>query len=293
VKLGIGLPNTLAHAIDGSLFLSWARMADEAGFHTLGTIDKPNYDSWDPLTTLAAAAPVTEQARLASTILILPPRNEVLVAKQAAVIDQISGGRLDLGVSVGGRPDDFELLEASFDDRGRRFGGQIGRIREIWEGARRADEDHGVIGPAPVQQPGPPILIGGSSEPAMKRALDIGDGYLFGVPGPERMAEVTPWLREEAEKRGKKGYSIGGLAYVALGDDPSKALEIGVRQLVRYYGKLWREPSEICHSGPAEAIAEHVARYAEAGIDVLYLFPQIPDLAQVERLAEDVLPAYL
>jgi alkanesulfonate monooxygenase SsuD/methylene tetrahydromethanopterin reductase-like flavin-dependent oxidoreductase (luciferase family) len=292
VKLGIGLPNTLAHEIDRSLFLSWARMADEAGFHTLGTIDKPNYDSWDPLTTLAAAAPVTEQARLATTILLLPAYNETLVAKQAAVIDQLSGGRLDLGVAVGSRPDDYELLEASFDDRGRRFTSQIARIREIWEGARGSDHGHGEVGPAPVQEPGPPIWIGGSSEPAMKRALDIGDGYLFGTPGPERMAQMTPWLREEAAKRGNTDYPVAGLAYVAVGDDPAKALEQGVHQLVRYYGKLWREPSEICHAGPGEAIAEVVATYAESGIDLLYVFPQIPDLAQVERLAEDVLPAY-
>jgi alkanesulfonate monooxygenase SsuD/methylene tetrahydromethanopterin reductase-like flavin-dependent oxidoreductase (luciferase family) len=292
VKLGIGLPNTLAHEIDRSLFLSWARIADEAGFHGLATIDKPNYDSWDPLASLAAAAAVTDQARLATTILILPAYNETLVAKQAAVIDQLSGGRLDLGVAVGGRPDDFELLEATFDDRGRRLPAQIARIREIWEGARTSDHDHGAVGPAPVQEPGPPIWVGGSSEPAMKRALDIGDGYLFGTPGPERMAQMTPWLREETAKRGNTDYPIAGLAYVAVGDDPAKALEQGVHQLIRYYGKLWREPSEICHAGPGEAIAEVVATYAESGIDLLYVFPQIPDLAQVERLAEDVLPAY-
>jgi alkanesulfonate monooxygenase SsuD/methylene tetrahydromethanopterin reductase-like flavin-dependent oxidoreductase (luciferase family) len=293
VKLGIGLPNTLAHGIDGSLFLSWARLADEAGFHTLGTIDKPNYDSWDPLASLAAAAAVTNQARLATTILILPARNETLVAKQAAMIDQLSGGRLDLGVAAGGREDDFELLDASFHDRGRRFSAQIARIREIWKGARSSDHDHGAVGPAPVQDPGPPIWIGGSSEPAMKRALDVGDGYLFGTPGPERMATMTPWLREEAANRGRTGYAVAGLAYVAVGDDPAKALEQGVHHLTRYYGKLWREPSELCHSGPPEVIAEAVQAYAEAGIDLLILFPQIPDLAQVERLAEDVLPAYL
>jgi alkanesulfonate monooxygenase SsuD/methylene tetrahydromethanopterin reductase-like flavin-dependent oxidoreductase (luciferase family) len=293
VKLGIGLPNTLAHDIDSSLFLSWTRMADEAGFHTLGTIDKPNYDSWDPLITLAAAAAVTEQARLATTILILPAYNETLVAKQAAVIDQISGGRLDLGVSVGGRADDFKLLGATFEDRGRRFSKQIPRMREIWEEARTSDRDHGAVGPAPVQEPGPPIWVGGSSEPALERALDLGDGYCFGTPGPKRMADVTPRLREEAEKRGKTNFTIAGLAYVGVGDDPDKALAEAAHHVLRYYGKLWGEPADIIHHGPGAAVAEDVAKYAESGIDLLILFPQIPDLAQVERLAEDVLPAYL
>jgi alkanesulfonate monooxygenase SsuD/methylene tetrahydromethanopterin reductase-like flavin-dependent oxidoreductase (luciferase family) len=99
MKLGIGLPNTLAPEVDRRLLLDWARLADEAGFYALGTIDKPNYDSWDPLVTLAAVAGVTEQIQLATTILQLPNRNEVLVAKQAAVIDRLSGGRLILGVA--------------------------------------------------------------------------------------------------------------------------------------------------------------------------------------------------
>jgi alkanesulfonate monooxygenase SsuD/methylene tetrahydromethanopterin reductase-like flavin-dependent oxidoreductase (luciferase family) len=293
VKLGIGLPNTLAHDIDRTLFLSWARMADEAGFHTLGTIDKPNYDSWDPLTTLAAAAPVTERARLATTILQLPNRNEVLVAKQAAVIDQVSGGRLDLGVAVGGREDDYEIFEAHFRGKGRKFARQIERIREIWTNARSSDHDHGVLGPAPVQDPGPPIWVGAASEPAVKRALDLGDAFIFGTAGAARMAQMTPMLREEAAKRGKPNYTVAGLAYVGVGDDPAKALEEATHHVLRYYGRLWGEPADIIHHGPGPAIAEDVAKYVESGIDLLILFPEIPDLSQVERLAEDVLPAYL
>jgi len=110
MKLGIGLPNTMAHETGRSLMLDWARLADEAGFGVLGTIDKPNYDSWEPLATLAGVTGVTERIGLATTILQLPNRNEVMVAKQAAVIDQLSAGRLVLGLAQGGRPDDYEAL---------------------------------------------------------------------------------------------------------------------------------------------------------------------------------------
>ena len=150
MKLGIGLPNTMAHETGRSLMLDWARLADEAGFAVLGTIDKPNYDSWDPLVTLAGVAGVTERIRLATTILQLPNRNEVLVAKQAAVVDQLSAGRLVLGLAQGGREDDFEALGAEFRGRSARFERQVGRIREIWDAARRSDRDTGVLGPAPV-----------------------------------------------------------------------------------------------------------------------------------------------
>jgi alkanesulfonate monooxygenase SsuD/methylene tetrahydromethanopterin reductase-like flavin-dependent oxidoreductase (luciferase family) len=292
VKLGIGLPNTLPYETDRHLFLSWARLADEAGFHTLGTIDKPNFDSWDPLTTLAAAAAVTERSRLATTILQLPNRNETLVAKQAAVIDQVSGGRLDLGVAVGGREDDYEIFEAHFRGKGPRFARQIERIREIWKEARSSHRDHGVLGPPPVQEPGPPIWIGGSSEPAVRRAVDLGDGFVFGTAGAKRMADMTPKLRDEAAKRGKGNFTVAGLAYVGVGDDPDKALEEATHHVLRYYGRLWGEPGDLIHHGPGPAIAEDVAKYAESGIDLLILFPEIPDLGQVERLAEGVLPAY-
>ncbi len=126
MKLGIGLPNILPHETDRRLMLEWARLADEAGFYCVGTIDKPNYDSWDPLVTLAAAAAVTESVKLATTILQLPNRNEVLVAKQAAVVDRLSNGRLILGVAQGGRADDFEIFGAPFERRGPRFEGRSG-----------------------------------------------------------------------------------------------------------------------------------------------------------------------
>lgn len=292
MKLGIGLPNTMAHETDRRLMLDWARVADEAGFYALATIDKPNYDSWDPLTTLAVVAGVTERAKLATTILQLPPRNEVLVAKQAAVIDRASNGRLVLGLAQGGREDDYDVFGAPFKGRSRRFEAQIGRIREIWTEARQADRDRGVLGPAPVQEPGPAIWIGAMQPKALERALRVGDGFVFGTAGSEMMAQSTPQLREQAASLGKTDYSIAGLAYVGIGQDPKKALDEAAHHVLRYYGQLWTEPDKLIHHGPAEKIAEEIKTYEAAGLDVLIVFPEIPRLDQVEQLAEEVLPAY-
>ena len=137
MKLGIGLRTRWRSRSTGELMLDWARLADEAGLEVLGTIDKPNYDSWDPLVTLAGVAGVTERIGLATTILQLPPRNEVLVSMHAAVVDQLSAGRLTLGLSQGGREDDYELLGAQFKGRSERFERQVNRVREIWEGCPR------------------------------------------------------------------------------------------------------------------------------------------------------------
>jgi alkanesulfonate monooxygenase SsuD/methylene tetrahydromethanopterin reductase-like flavin-dependent oxidoreductase (luciferase family) len=286
MKLGIAVPNTLGSEADRRLMLDWARLADEAGFSTLGTIDKPNYDSWDGLVTLAAVAAVTEGVRLATTIYQLPNRNEVLVAKQAAVIDKLSEGRLVLGVAQGGREDDYEVFGADFHGRAQRLERQVPRIREVWAGARASDHDHGVLGPAPVQEPGPPIWIGGISEPAMARAVRLGDGFVFGTAGPAMMAELTPKLREQAAAEDKPDFTVAGLAYVGVGDDPAKALEEATHHVLRYYGQLWAPPEQLIHHGPPEAIAEAVEDYADAGLDELILFPEIPRLDQVEQLAE-------
>jgi alkanesulfonate monooxygenase SsuD/methylene tetrahydromethanopterin reductase-like flavin-dependent oxidoreductase (luciferase family) len=292
MKLGLGLPNTIAHETDRALMLNWARVADEAGFHVLGTIDKPNYDSWDPLTTLAGVAGVTERIGLATTILLLPPRNEVLVAKQAAVVDQLSGGRLTLGVAQGGREDDFELFGARFEDRSERFERQVARIREIWRTARESDRDHGVVGPAPVQEPGPPIWAGATQPKAIERAARIADGFIFGTAGSEAMTQFAPGIRKAFAAQGKPDAVVAGLAYVGVGDDPQQALDEAAHHVVRYYGQLWTEPENLIHHGPAPKIADEIAAYANA-VDVLILFPQIPRLDQVEQLAEHALPAYL
>ena len=153
------IPNAMPFGLERSFFLDWVRLADEAGFDTLGTLDRPNYDMWDPLVSLAAAAAVTERIRLATTTLPLPNRNEVLVAKQAAVIDRLSGGRLTLGVSLGSRPDDYQALGATLEYRVTRFRQQIATLRQVWAQARQSDREHGVLGPPPVQDPGPPIWL--------------------------------------------------------------------------------------------------------------------------------------
>jgi alkanesulfonate monooxygenase SsuD/methylene tetrahydromethanopterin reductase-like flavin-dependent oxidoreductase (luciferase family) len=292
MKLGIGLPNTMAQEADRRLMLEWARLADEAGFSVLATIDRPNYDSWDPLVTLAAVAGVTERARLATTILQLPPRNEVLVAKQAAVVDRVSAGRLILGVAQGGRQDDFDVFDAAFAGRSERLERQVARIREVWDEARKSDRDHGVLGPAPLQEPSPPLWVGALQPKAIQRALRIGDGFLFGTAGSAVMAEYAPQLREQAAALGKPDHTIAGLAYVGVGDDPKRALEDAAHHVVRYYEQLWTDPANLIHHGPAEKIAQEISEYEAAGLDYLIVFPEIPSLDQVEKLAEGVLPAY-
>ena len=127
-------------------------------------------------------AVATRRVRLLTASLLLPPRDEALVAKQALVIDRLSNGRLDLGVSVGGREDDFELLGRPMAGRGSRFEGQLRRILALWAEASATAASGARMGPAPVQDPHPPLWVGGYAPAAAARAIALGDGYFFGVP---------------------------------------------------------------------------------------------------------------
>jgi alkanesulfonate monooxygenase SsuD/methylene tetrahydromethanopterin reductase-like flavin-dependent oxidoreductase (luciferase family) len=269
-----------------SLMLDWARHAEELGFSTLGAIDQPGYDSWDPLIALTAAAAVTERIRLATTILQLPNRNEVLVAKQAACIDILSNGRVDLGIAAGGRESDFEVFDASYHDRGKRFNRQVARIREVWAQARKSTEEHGETGPAPVQLPGIPLWLGGVTEQTIKRAVQLGDGFIFAATGPELMAQFTPGIRAWAREAGKEQFTIAAVGYAGLGDNAQQALERATKQVLRYYGQLWKPAEEMIHHGPPAKVAEDLRKYEESGIDELILFLEIPELQQLDLLAQ-------
>ena len=125
MDVGIGLANAV-RGVDRSGIVDWARRAEDAGFASLGTIDRIAYPSYESLVSLAAAAAVTERIRLVTDILIGPVRtNSALLAKQAATIDHLSGGRLTLGLAVGGRQDDYEESEADFKGRGKAFDAQL------------------------------------------------------------------------------------------------------------------------------------------------------------------------
>src|SRR5438270_4311661 len=152
MDVGIGLPNAV-RGVDRSGIVDWARAAEQAGFSSLGTIDRLVYPNYESLIALAAAAAVTERIGLLTDILIAPLRsNAALFAKQAATIDALSNGRLTLGLAVGGRPDDYEAGGVDFNRRGKIFARQLDEMSAVWKGERG-------LGPSPASNNGRPALL--------------------------------------------------------------------------------------------------------------------------------------
>lgn len=291
MRLGVWLPTAMPHGLERAEFLEWVRFAEDAGFDTLGTVDRPNYDMWDPLASLAAAAAVTERIRLATTVMQLPVRNAVVVAKQAAVIDRVSGGRLSLGVSLGGREDDYEVLGATMEHRVTRFREQIATMRELWARAHESTPEHGNPGPAPAQRPGPRIWMGAGTEKGYRRAIELADGFIFtAAVKPPQIEPVIAQMREWVAEAGKPDFTFSAIAYVAIGGEGELAEAVANHS--RYYPQLPGPAEEGIHHGPIDAVAEVVDSYAALGLDLLVALPEVRDLRQLELLAEHVLPRY-
>src|SRR5690242_1905804 len=163
MDIGIGLPNAVPD-VDRAGIVEWARRAEAAGFSSLGTLDRTAYGNYESLIALGAAAAVTDRIRLVTDILIAPLRtNTALLAKQALTIDHIAGGgRVELGLAVGGRPDDYAIGGVDFEQRGRIFDRQLEALGGLFGG-------EGGLGPAPLgRRPG--LLVGGTADVAYRRA---------------------------------------------------------------------------------------------------------------------------
>ena len=291
MKIGIGLPTWLGNLVRGRDVLDWARRVEAAGFHAVSVHDRPFHDTWDPLATLAAVAAVTDRIRLFTGALLLPMRDEALVAKQATVIDQVSGGRLDLGVAVGARGEDFELFGRTPARRGRIFEAQLARLLELWGQAWDTRETGLAAGPASVQERHPRLWVGGYAPAAIDRAVRHGDGYIFGAPGAARMAERIPAIREAASAAGRPSFPVAGLAYVLPSADPGDAAE-SEALITRYYGSLHKPFPDLVHQGTTMQVVAAVEGYRDAGVDVLHLIPVSRDPAVIDVLARDVLPQF-
>ena len=278
MDVGIGLPNAV-RGVDRRGIVEWARRAEAAGFSSLGTIDRIAYPNYESLIALAAAAAVTERIRLVTDILIAPLRtNTALLAKQAATIDNLSEGRLVLGLAVGGREDDYEVSGADLGSRGKTFDRQLEELGALWRGERG-------VGPRPARGDRPTVLIGGSSDVAFRRAARHADGWTLGGGTPDAFAEGRETLRAAWAAEGRDGEPrTMVLFYFALGDDAEAAARASLGD---YYGFLGEYADQIV-AGAAkdeDAVKGYLSAFEQAGVDEVICFPTSTDPEQVDLLA--------
>jgi alkanesulfonate monooxygenase SsuD/methylene tetrahydromethanopterin reductase-like flavin-dependent oxidoreductase (luciferase family) len=281
VRIGIGLPNPVPET-EGKTLIQWARHAEESGFSSLATLDRIVYPSYDSLNSLAAAAAVTQRIGLMTNALLAPVRNAVLLAKEAASVDRLSGGRLTLGLAVGGRRDDF----AAVGDGGRRFEQQPETMKRVWRGEHLSDTGQASV---PLAGREIPILIGGASDKAVDRTIRYGIGYTAGGGGPDAIMPIAEKVRRAWSESGREGQPrLVALCYFALGP---MAEQGATSYLTDYYGFLGDFAQRIAEGAPTspDALKRLAARFEDVGVDELILDPTIAELDQIDRAAEAML----
>jgi alkanesulfonate monooxygenase SsuD/methylene tetrahydromethanopterin reductase-like flavin-dependent oxidoreductase (luciferase family) len=284
MDIAIGLPATIP-GTKGPLILDWAKRADSGPFSSLGILDRLVYPNYEPLITLAAAAAVTERVCLMSTVLLAPLRRAGMLAKQAATIDALSGGRLTLGLGVGAREDDFQFAPASFHDRGRRFEEQLELMKRVWSGQPVSDEV-GPVGPPPAQAGGPELLIGGYTPVSIQRVGRWGDGFISGgVRDPEQVRQLFDLAEASWRDEGREGKPrLVASLYYALGPNADRGGDY-IRDYYSYFGPGADDMARSIPSTP-EAVDNLIRDFGEVGADEVVCWPTVAELDQVDLLAE-------
>jgi len=279
MRVGVGLPNTL-EGVDRRLMLEWARRADAGPFSSLGVLDRIAYQSVDPFAALTTAAAVTTRIGLVTMVAIGPLRAPALLAKQAASLDEISGGRLTLGLAVGARAEDYGALGIDPSGRGEVLTRQLLALLDHWE--ERPHVPHAASG----AKEGPRLLVGGLSGEAFARMARYADGYVHGGGPPRAFASAAARAHAAWQDFGRPGRpALWGQGYFGLGSD---AAEEGARYLRDYYAFTGPFADKIAAANltTPQAVVDFVRGYEEAGCDELVLLPTVGRLDQLDLLAE-------
>jgi alkanesulfonate monooxygenase SsuD/methylene tetrahydromethanopterin reductase-like flavin-dependent oxidoreductase (luciferase family) len=283
MKIGIGLPVAIPGRPAREV-KRWAEDAERLGFHSLGSIDRLIYDVLDPLVSLGVAAAVTERVELFTSVLNVGWRNNpVLLAKQLATVDLISGRRLTAGLGIGAWPDDFAASGAPMTGRGKVFDDTLTELRRVWDG-----EVTSISGPTPLPGAGRPrLLIGGLIQAGYARAARFGEGWVAPMLSRELLAKGVKGVTEEwakADRPGKPQILTG--RYFCCGPD---AKDLMSEYVAHYYGsresQFYQPVRADCLDSDQRLLDELVA-LALAGVDDLVLYPASSSPDQVHLLAE-------
>lgn len=296
--IGIHIPGAATDGLaDGAAYGAFCREAEALGFDALWTEDRLFHPAQvaDSLTLLTWAAAHTERLILGTAVALLNLRQAPLLARQVSTLSHLAGGRVALGLSIGGSPEEYRALGIPFDRRAGAFREGIEVLRALLRGE---PVDHGgefhPLDSATVRPASEvPILIGGGADAAIRRAGALGDGWIMGPFGDledfERGWELAR-AGASAAGRDPDALTSARLLYVAVDDDRDRARAELTTFLHGYYGPGFDVDRQAIF-GPASEVAEHLAEQRAAGIQHLMLGVPTLDLDGLRRLARGVLPA--
>ena len=278
---------------------------EELGYESLWVWDHillgvdPHFPIIESLSLLTAVAARTTTIKLGTGILVLPMRNPVILAKQLSSIDQISNGRLVLGMASGWYKREFDAVGIDFHQRGKLMDRNLEIMNRLWT-EDMVDAEYpphnlrnSVMFPKPVQKPRPPILIGGYVDRVLKRAAVAGDGWLTYFYTPESFTKAWAKIRGFAEAAGKDPDALIGVNQLPIVVGPRAQVEGPMNEWLQTEWDFasWSESTpESAIMGTAEECAEQLQAHIDTGLDRIIFVPYRYEHEQVEAIARDVIP---
>lgn len=278
--------------------LVFGRRADEVGAHSVWMIDHIPTMNHEALVSLSAIAGATSRVRLGMSVLIGSLRPPLLLAKMIATLDNVSNGRVIMGMGVGGRKADFDAVDIPFVARGARLDELMALLRETWTGepVRHQGQfwqyETDPVGPTPIQSP-LPIFLGGSADAALRRIARSADGYVgssgAGLPGFTRRVKLIKKFAEE-EGRDPSSITIIGVVYGCVDPSRERAYDLAAKYAEAYYGPGVRDLDNNYFLGDASEGERFVEQFVEAGADIVCLSSVTADPRNLDLLSEQLLP---
>jgi probable F420-dependent oxidoreductase len=298
-RFGVALPQSFCRRPDtGGDLKTFLQNVEAAGFDSLWTQEQllGGDPSLEPLTSLAYAAASTSRLRLGTATVVAPLRDPILLAKTAATIDVMSGGRLILGLSIGEVASIYRAVGVSLSERGRRIDEMVEVLSSLW--TKPVASHHGrfwdfvdaQMEPKPMQPPHPEIWFGGHSRAALKRVASSGSGWIgAGGSSIEDFGVRVGWLGEELEAAGRSlsDVTVAKKLYIAVDEDPDLA-RAGLENWFKAHWPPNFNAVEMARTvgvaGNAEMVAAAIGATSELGADLVILNPVFDEDVQVEGL---------
>lgn len=303
MRWAIAIPQLVADGeFDPAGFRAYLARAEALRFESGWTQEQVlgSASSISPLETMAYAAACTDQLRLGCAVFVTPLHQPVHLAKSLASLDQLSRGRLEVGVGIGGRVRPFSAFEVEPDDGlVVRFNEGLRLMRALWTepkitfAGRFWQLDGATMEPKPFQKPHPPLWFGGSAPSALRRAVRHGDGFFgAGSTTTAAFADQVANVRHELEQhqRDPGDFPIAKRVYIVVDDDTERARQLMAAELVRIYGEFGRRLEPVAVTGPPDACAAGLREVADVGAEMILLNTVVEQAEQMERLADEVIP---
>lgn len=301
VPCGIAVPQVFPdEPIDMHLIKAYASRAEALGYHSLWVQEQilGGPPSLEPINLLSYVAAVTDTIRLGTAVVVATTRNPVILAKELSTLDQMSEGRLIVGLALGGRPAQYPMFGSPSERRARHFVESLLVMKALWRQARTSFDGYfwtlegQSMEPKPVQKPHPPVWFGGRHPGGLRRAARHADGWMgAGSTSTAQFREHVGILRDRLANFGRdpSRFAIAKRVYVAVDHDAARA-EGRLREWFRQrYGNA-DMASEVSVWGSAERCAEGLAEVVDGGAQMLMLNPVFDHMEHLEALHEEVIP---